>query len=506
MKEERLKKIGSGLSVTLVGMAITHVIGFLFHPILVRELGVSEYGQLASVLAVFSVVSILSVSGINFSLRKFLPDSDRIRSEIASLGIGLLFITGVLTVIFAFTLGNVLLNLDIIDESYLNLFILSLPAYLSFNIFKGVRASLLGIYKEGYSEATRVIKQSLYYLGGIGAVIIGAGAEGVLAWLFLSSLIASIIGIRVITWEESQNLGKMQSINFSPGKFIKGWKSTGKEIVSFGSIMTLSVVATHLHLKADVIILSYYTNEASTGIYNGLAVLMAFLWIVPTAFQKIMLHNVSDIVSNKEERLSKIFDTVMSHTFCLLSVILIALFTLADIVLGLYYGPQFVNRILTFQILLIGSTLYGVSKIFTSFLEGGGLAKWSATASFLAVVLNLALNLLLIPKHGMLGAAIATSISYSSLPLMYAYIYGTKLEGKPLKDLKWIKVVFISFVSLLLLLRTGKVIENSVIEVLVTLASLSIVYIVLLYFSGLLNVKSTVRAIEILRSEINMKI
>ena len=63
-----------------------------------------------------------------------------------------------------------------------------------------------------------------------------------------------------------------------------------------------------------------------------------------------------------------------------------------------------------------------MSKVLTGYLNGLGRNGVTSGVSILAFVLNVAVNIVLIPPYGILGAAAASLISYSASSLLYSLI------------------------------------------------------------------------------------
>jgi O-antigen/teichoic acid export membrane protein len=75
--------------------------------------------------------------------------------------------------------------------------------------------------------------------------------------------------------------------------------------------------------------------------------------------------------------------------------------------------PDFVDSLPAFLILMPGVVALTVAKVLSSYISGLGVPLQVAAASGSALVVNVIANLLLIPLFGILGAALASLISYS---------------------------------------------------------------------------------------------
>lgn len=196
---------------------------------------------------------------------------------------------------------------------------------------------------------------------------------------------------------------------------VSKWKVEKPVLVSLlkdASPIVVSSIAIVIYMKIDNVMIGYMLGNAPLGeyaaavrlseAYNGIGV--AFLGSVFPAFLKAKEKNVN--LYNL--RLQNILDLAFWVT------VFVSLFTClaAEPLVALLFGPAFVHTatVLKIQIwssifVLLGSSasLYLISENLT------GILAWKTAMGAAA---NIILNLILIPTHGIYGAAIATLISY----------------------------------------------------------------------------------------------
>ena len=102
------------------------------------------------------------------------------------------------------------------------------------------------------------------------------------------------------------------------------------------------------------------------------------------------------------------------------------------------YSGKFIGSILPFQILLLGTITLTGDKMISSYFSGQGILKPKIITNFISLILNVILNLFLIPRFGIKGAAISTAITYNLLFLMDLMIF-TKISNNKILDVVLIK-------------------------------------------------------------------
>ena len=100
---------------------------------------------------------------------------------------------------------------------------------------------------------------------------------------------------------------------------------------------------------------------------------------------------------------------------------------------------EFANAVLPLQILLIGAVTMSGWRILAIDIYGRGRPELNIYVSSVCLFLNVMLNILLIPKYGIIGAAWATSCSYTLAFVLMMIIYH-RLFGVDIRDMIIIKI------------------------------------------------------------------
>jgi O-antigen/teichoic acid export membrane protein len=100
-------------------------------------------------------------------------------------------------------------------------------------------------------------------------------------------------------------------------------------------------------------------------------------------------------------------------------LVIVGLGVLADTFVPIYYGDEFRPAIEPLLLLLPGVLGFAFARPIIAVGEGIGSMKNLILATGSASVLNIALNLVLIPRFGMYGAAVSTSIGYGSMAILH---------------------------------------------------------------------------------------
>ena len=213
------------------------------------------------------------------------------------------------------------------------------------------------------------------------------------------------------------------------------WKYNGgllKNLIKDGLLLHVAVIANFITLRIDVLMVGYYRPSSSVGYYSVAVSITELLFLISAALQMIFYSKVGDMMKDKEDMAKK---TLRLYRHSLIFFILGAgtLVILVKKVLVLFYGKAFLPSLLPFFILLPGAMILYLSNLFVNYLVG--VKKFipiSIIFSF-GSLLNVLLNMLLIPKYDSAGAALASTITYS-LNSVLVWILFLVVSGCSLKN------------------------------------------------------------------------
>jgi O-antigen/teichoic acid export membrane protein len=118
------------------------------------------------------------------------------------------------------------------------------------------------------------------------------------------------------------------------------------------------------------------------------------------------------ISSLKSVESNNLTPRISRHTFFITIFLSLVLAILAKPLIKLFFGITFLPSLIPLLILLPGIIALSVSKVLTADLAGRGKPQYGTYSSFVSLLLNILLNLWLIPRWGISGAAFATTVAY----------------------------------------------------------------------------------------------
>lgn len=206
------------------------------------------------------------------------------------------------------------------------------------------------------------------------------------------------------------------------------------EELKYGTIVFLGAFFIFLNYRLDQWLIKFFLGNKELGIYAVAVAIAEIILIIPTGLINPLRARLYNIENNHPD-----FKTITAKTikFALYAtaVVSIPVFFMVPLMASKYlYGEKYAGSVIIVQILLTGIIFLTFGKVGSHYYVVKGrpsIHMYSALSIFLV---NFALNIIMIPRYGINGAAIASSISYFVYGLIYVYLY-LKVEKFPFADL-----------------------------------------------------------------------
>lgn len=424
-------KVGAGLLTVLIT------------PFLVRILGSGGYGDYAFALAVYSTLRTVAGGGIYEGARKFIaehPDPNR-RTHVFHFYLKISALFGSIVLVLLIGITYVTVGEVILEERLRNyLYLVAVLVFLH-PFFYLVRSSLMGYELEKYSESLVVFEKVLFAIIGLSLAAIGFHVTGVLLGHVAALFIVAILGyIAILRFTEI----RMQDIRYVVPTTPSILSS---DMFRYGILNVIFVILAKSLYNVDILLLQPFAGSQEVGYYRASLLFAEFVWFVPIAIQVILLHSSSKLwYENRIVEINAISSTITRYTLLLSVMLGLLLAIVGDEILPIYFGAEFTVSYLPLLLLLPGVIGFAVARPIYAISQGHGNMRLLVYSSGTASVINLVLNLLLIPQYGMHGAAVATSIGYGSMLVFHVWAART-IGFKPLSNIRGLRIALTCLLS-----------------------------------------------------------
>ena len=187
-----------------------------------------------------------------------------------------------------------------------------------------------------------------------------------------------------------------------------------KKLLSNSWPLAITAVLASMSLRIDQVILFHMTDEKSLGLYASAVRIVEAFHFIPAIF----MVSIFPILSSTFEKANDRFMRISSLSYKYMSIIIIPIAfgttLLSRRLTSLIFGVGFVQASAALSVLVWSEIFVFLGTIFTNIVTAAGCQKYAFSMGILGVTINIGLNLILIPRYGISGAAVATVISYGS--------------------------------------------------------------------------------------------
>ena len=427
--ERAIKSVAKGAGIVLMGIVFSKLAGYAYNIIAARYLGADGYGLVSLAAAVMSFVSVFCILGLNHGINRYASfykgkgNEERTKGSIFS---GLKIIFGAtLIVTIALFLASDFIATVVFNEPgtalVFRLFALTLPFY---------------VFIKGFVSVTDAYQKMKYR--AISRDILMKGTKALLVFVFVVFLGLDVLGV-AYAYLISYILGASAIAYFVAAKILPKLrdvvpKPNYRELLAYSWPLLLASVMGKVLSKTDQIMLGYFLDSGQVGIYRASLLTAAFLTVVLTALRKITLPVLSDLIGKEStEEFNRTFKTAIKWAFSATLPLFVVLVLFAPQVLDLIFGAEYVAGATALSILAVTHFVKVCFGLSSSLLKSVEKTKLILVATDSSGLINIFLNILLIPMYGMVGAAAAYFISIFLLYSLYMFFGHKHLRTNPFK-------------------------------------------------------------------------
>ncbi|MBS1634824.1 MAG: polysaccharide biosynthesis C-terminal domain-containing protein [Bacteroidetes bacterium] len=390
------------------GLQIANVIFSFFMSIAIaRILGASERGELVIFLTSTNFMSTLLEFCLGSAITYFIASGKLPIGETFNTVIYWTFVGLIISVILVFAgpflhLGQFLFSRDDTTLYIKTIFIL---------------VTVLGVFNTllaAFFSAKKLFK--IINLLSLGVILATCLTYGVLWYLsryghqkYTSETIMLVTNVILIIKTITAVILYNKFVSIPASKKILDRESL-KSLFSLSSINYISNIVQFLTYRMDFWFVDYYAGNKTLGIYSLSANLAQLFWMLPHSVGAVLFPNIASMDYEKALSYTRMLCRMIFTFTCLMGIA-------GGITLGLLipyiYGIEFSSATKLFFILLLGILPFSIKIIIASYYAGVKKNRIDMISSMISFIVCLVLDIILIPKYGSIGAAIASVLAYT---------------------------------------------------------------------------------------------
>ncbi len=412
----------------VISEIIFNLSGFVIHSVVGRILGPAEYGRYALIITFTTMLIILIGNGIPTAMAKYISEiftSNPPLIRIIKYQAIILqsFLIGLVTLIFFLSAPFIAKFLG--DPTLTPLFRLAtliIPAFAAASFYFSYYTGLHQFNIQAFIKTARSFFRlffiiTLAYFFKVKGAIIGYVSAPLFVF-FLDLLIDKFKISPLLKTQEIQ--WKKQHSNNSP--FLKPTFDWHK-LVNYAWQIILFFLAYELLTSVDLFMVKgILRSDFETGIYNAALVVGRIPYYLFYALTVVLFPTISKTTAQKDTlQTTNIINQSLRLMIILLvpSIILMSVFS--QPLINLFYSSRYTLASTTMAILVWGIGFLTIYYVFCFIMSGAEKVKRPMIISLIGLAINIVLNYFLIHQYGIIGSAIATSITAIIITLIMLY-------------------------------------------------------------------------------------
>lgn len=478
-------KVGQQFKAEFAGRVIATISSAVLTVVLARLLDPDAYGLLFLAISVYGVVKLFSKLGIGRAAGRYLTEYRETDPGQIPHILRISFLCNVLTI------GLIGLVLAVGHESIASLIgepaLAPLIAVGVLFVAFGTLVTYIRLVFQGFEEirlasAVHASDRVCRLVFATGFVLIGYGVTGALWGYILSSALVSIGGLALLYTAFYRGVERSDVES-----------NLGRRIIKYTAPLTATNAANVLDKQVDTILIGFFLNPVAVAYYTAGKQVVQFVKM-PMASMGFTLSPLygSQKASGNSDTAARIYETSLSYGLLLYVPIGTGLMLVAEPLVDLVFGDQYRGAIPVLQVFALYAVLQSITELTNTSLDYLGRAKARAVVQVVTSLLNVILNIILIPLVGVIGAAIATVITHSLYTLANVYIIHVELGLRVRLVLRYVAYSVVIAAAMCIPVYVALDFTTGFVSLFVAVLLGVTVWATLIEFTGLLDIRKII--------------
>ncbi|MDF5739019.1 MULTISPECIES: flippase [unclassified Nostoc] len=363
-----------------------------------RYLGVQQYGLFNYTLAFVSLFSPIFTLGLDDVVVRHIVRQSSNKEEVLGTTFWLKFLGGIASVLLAvsamFFLG---------EHETLKIWLVAILGMAG--IFRATDTIEVWFQSQVQSKYTVIAKNTAFLLNSVIkiALILTKAPLIAFAWVTLAEFAMSAIGLLIVYQVKGSSL------------WLWRWSfSAAKTLMKESLPLIFSGFAILIYMRIDQVMLGQMIGNSEVGIYSA-AVRVSEIWyFIPGAIVSSVAPAIYAAKEKSESLYYQRIGNLLSLMTCISLAIALPMSFLSDKIIMVMFGNGYAEAGAILAVHIWTSLFVFMGLATSPWFIAEGLNHVSLGKTLFGAILNIVLNLFLIPKYGGLGAAIATIISQAA--------------------------------------------------------------------------------------------
>jgi len=182
-----------------------------------------------------------------------------------------------------------------------------------------------------------------------------------------------------------------------------------RQAVTYGAKSHIQSLVGHLNYRVDLYIVAALLDPRQVAFYSVAISLINLVWYIPNSIGIVLFPRLSASSVEDAHRFTAI---VCRHTLALIIIAALGLGLVGPWLIPLVYKADYQPAVLPMLFLLPGVVAMGLYKVLSRNFSSRNKQEVSIAVASLSLMVNVGLDLALIPRLGLIGAAVSSGVAY----------------------------------------------------------------------------------------------
>ena len=435
--------------ILVIGNLLFRVGGYINRLLMSRMLGPEGYGLYGLTLPFQGIFQILSAGGLPPAISKYVAEYNA--KDEKALTRQVIYTATKFMVLMAILLSIILLfSSDFIANEIFHKPLVVWPLravslITPFSVIVGaMRGAFQGVYKNEYTVYNRMAEQLATIVFAVVFVYCGLYAMGAVLGGAFGFIVSAITAVLLYKKYISPMFYSEDSLDLS----LKEELELLWMLICFAVPVAITALSEMAIYDVGTLVIGVFMLSTDVGFYNAADPISRIPLVISLSISTVLLPATAEAYVLKNQKLLQEY-VVDCLRYCILTVIpmcvIISMFSMP--IIQLLFGEVYTPGSGVLCILVIGMSFYSIYMISSSILQGTGNPKLPMYILLLGTVLNIVLNAIFVQMMGIVGAAIATTITTCILMIviMLFVIKTTKIS------IPWKNILLVLICNLILM-------------------------------------------------------
>ncbi len=204
-----------------------------------------------------------------------------------------------------------------------------------------------------------------------------------------------------------------------------------KNMLSYGLKAYMGSVLLFFNYRFDLLLVSMFLSNTQVGFYSVALALAEIIWRIPNSIGLALFPRVS---SSKAEDNNLLTPLVARNTVFVAVLACLPFAIFGKPLVAMVLGPSFLPLFSALWLLMPGVVIFSAGRILISHFNGSGRPMVSGFSSLVSLIVMVSLDMFFIPRWGIAGAALASTIAYTvfSLIMLWFFVRGMNISLREL--------------------------------------------------------------------------